>query len=289
MAEPRILRGVMLVMAAVLAFAFADVLTKHLTTAYAVALVVAGRYIINLGLLGALYAPRHGAAIWQTQRTGLVILRGSCLTLASLTMGLALRTMPLGETITIIYLSPFAVMLLAGPVLGEKVSVAGWIGALIAFAGVVLILRPGGHLDPVGVALSLVNAGLATGYSLLTRVLARTETMMAMLLYTALVGVVVFVGLLPFTGIGTLPGLVDSGLIVLLGGLATLGHFLFTAAYREAPASVLAPVNYFHLVWGAILGWLVFDHLPDRISLFGMGLVVLAGMAVAVQARWARG
>ena len=70
--------------------------------------------------------------------------------------------------------------------------------------------------------------------------------------------------------------------------LATAGHFLFTAAYREAPASLLAPVNYLHLVWAGILGWLVFGHMPDGMTLFGMALVAGAGVAVALRAQFAR-
>lgn len=54
------LRGVVLVMGAVLAFALADVVTKHLTMRYDVSLVLAGRYAVNLGLLVAFLAPRHG-------------------------------------------------------------------------------------------------------------------------------------------------------------------------------------------------------------------------------------
>lgn len=282
--EPRALKGVLLVLAAVFLFAIADAATKHLTMAYAVPLVISGRYLVNVLLLVAVYGPRHGATLLHTRRTGLVLLRGLCLAMASLTMGLALRVMPLGETVTIIYLAPFAVMLLAGPLLGEKVSVAGWIGALIAFAGVLLILRPGGALDPFGVVLALINACLGTAYHLLTRVLSKTESTMALLFYTALVGLIVFAVLL-VPGLGPMPSLADGALIVVLGALATLGHFLFTAAYREAPASLLAPVNYFHLVWAAVLGWLVFGHMPDAISLFGMGLVITAGIAVAIRAQ----
>jgi drug/metabolite transporter (DMT)-like permease len=73
-------------------------------------------------------------------------------------------------------------------------------------------------------------------------------------------------------------------LILLLGCLATGGHFLFTAAFREAPAALLAPINYVHLVWAGLLGWLVFDHLPDGLSVMGMVLVLVAGMGVALRA-----
>lgn len=64
----------------------------------------------------------------------------------------------------------------------------------------------------------------------------------------------------------------------------TTGHYLFAAAYREAPASLIAPVNYMHLVWAAVLGWLVFAHVPNAISLIGMGLICVAGAAIAMRA-----
>lgn len=286
--EDHALKGVALVALAVLFFAFADVLTKHLTMLYAVPLVVALRNLVNLGLLAAVLGPKHGPGLWRTERTGLVMLRGLCLAVGSLTMGLALRTMPVGETIAIVYLSPFVVMMVAVPLLGEKVSAAGWIGAAFGFVGVLIIVRPGGGLDPMGVTYSLINAGAAAAYTLLTKVLARTETMVAMLFHTALVGLVIFGVMALWTPGGPLPTASDMGLVVALGVLATAGHFLFTAAYREAPASLLAPVNYLHLVWGGILGWLVFGHLPDGLSMVGMAMVALAGMAVALRAHLAR-
>ena len=197
----------------------------------------------------------------------------------------ALRLMPVGETIAIIYLAPFAVMLLAIPFLGERVGPVGWIGATLGFAGVLLIVRPGGGLDPLGVTFALINAGLATAYHLLTRLLARSETTVALLYNTAIVGSVFFC-LLALGDIGALNmGLVDFALMALLGVLATLGHFLFTAAYREAPASLLAPINYLHLVWAGGLGLLVFGHMPDTVSLAGMALVCVAGAVVAFTVR----
>lgn len=283
--RPSALKGVLRVIAAVFLFAVADTITKQLTMACSVALVVAGRYFVNLVILLAAYAPRHGRTLWQTNRTRLVLLRGLCLAAASLTMGFALRLMPLGETVTIIYLSPFAVMLLASPVLGERVPLVGWIGAAVAFGGILLIMRPGGHLDPVGVAFAIVNAALATTYHLLTRLLSKTETTMALLFHSAWIGLAAFLVILVFGGTGPLPDLPGWLLISALGALAASGHFLFTAAYRKAPASLLAPVNDLHLVWAGLLGWLVFAHIPDGPSLIGMALVTAAGVWVAIRAK----
>ena len=282
------MKGILLVTLAVMTFALADVATKHLTMLYAVALVIALRYLINLVLLGVLLGPRHGRVLVTTRRTGLVFLRAVCLAAASLTMGIALSYMPVGETVAIIYLAPFVVLLLSGPLLGETVARAGWIGAAAGFAGVLLIVRPGSGLDPVGVGFALVNAGFTAGYHLLSRILVRTESTIALLFHSALIGTVIFGAMLLWTGLGPLPSGPDVLILLALGGLATLGHFLFTAAYREAPASLLAPVNYMHLVWAALLGWLVFGHFPDGLTLVGMAIVAGAGVAVALRTHLAR-
>lgn len=281
---PRALKGVLLVAGATLLFALADILGKYLMTRHPVAVVQAGRYLVNGLLLVALLYPRQGKALWKTRRGGLVTARAVFLAAASLTMGFALQRMPVGEAVAIVYLAPFLVMVLAGPLLRESVPPAAWVGAGLAFLGVLLVVRPGTGLDPVGVAFAVTNAVLSTGYHLLTRVLARTESMMAMLFHVALTGFAIFAVLAVPALPGFAPDPVDLVLIGALGVLATLGHFLFTAAYREAPASLLAPVNYLHLVWVTLLGWGVFAHIPDAVSLCGMALVVVAGAGVALRA-----
>ena len=64
------LKGVALVVLAVLLFASADTLGKHLAMLYPVTLILAVRYTVNLGLISAVMLPRHGRALFRTQRTG---------------------------------------------------------------------------------------------------------------------------------------------------------------------------------------------------------------------------
>jgi drug/metabolite transporter (DMT)-like permease len=279
----RPLRGVLLVSSAVLLFAFHDVFVKALTQDFTIPVLMAFRYVVSVGLLFALLWPRYRSGLWRTQRSGMVFLRALVLTAASLTLALALKRMPVGETIAIIYLAPFAVMVLAGPILGERVPALGWVGAVIGFLGVLLIVRPGGGLDPLGVFYAVVNAALATAYHLMSRALSKTETTHAMLFYVSVVGAVFFVA----TGIPDLSGFTADPwqltILLVLGCLGTGGHFLFTAAYREAPASVLAPVNYMHLVWAAILGWSIFGHVPPTMTLAGMLMILMAGVIIATR------
>lgn len=282
------MKGVLLVALAVMFFAMGDVVTKHLTMLYAVPMILLLRYLINLGLLIGVLAPRNGRGLLRTVRTRLVVVRALCLVAGSLTGGLSLRYMPVPETIAIFYLAPFVVMILAVRFLDEKVGLAGWVGAVVAFAGVILIVRPGSGLNPMGVTLALINAVFAAFYHLLSRVLARTESTAAMQVYTAGIGAVVFGAMVLSSGAMELPSNFDLWLTLLLGVFSTLGHFIFTAAYREAPASLLAPVNYLHLVWAAILAWFVFHHVSDGISILGMLMVAGAGVAVGVRAHFSR-
>lgn len=250
--------------------------------------VAAVRYVVNLLLLLVLLWPKHRSDLWATQQTLPVIIRGLVLVIATITMALALRVMPVGETVAILYLSPFLVMLLAGPLLGEKVTPIMWIGAALGFTGVLLIVRPGGGLDTTGVILMLFNALLATAYHLMTRSLAKTETTIAMMFHSAAVGTAIFGAWFLATWHDFAPSAQDFCLMILLGALSTVGHFLFTSAYREAPASLLAPVNYMHLVWAGILGYVAFQHVPDGLSTLGMALILTAGIGTAIQSHFAK-
>lgn len=132
---------------------------------------------------------------------------------------------------------------------------------------------------------ALLNAAVATAYHLLTRVLARTETTEAMLVHVAWVGTAVFGAARPWSWGSLVLTPLDLALLLGLGACATLGHFLFTAAYREAPASLLAPVNSLHLAWAAALGWVVFGQVPGGWGLLGMTLVAGTGVVLALRAR----
>lgn len=283
----RPLLGVGLALMAVFFFAVADVLTKYLTERHPIPIVLAVRYLVSLILLLAIAWPRHRSALWHVKNPKLVIARGVVLTLASLTMGLALRLMPVGETIAILYLSPFAIMALAIPIFGERVSPFGWGFVVLGCLGALLILRPGGALDPLGVVFALLNATCATVFHLMTRHLSRSETAMSLLFFVTLVGAVVFsASALPHLSSAVLRGW-DLGAAALLGALATGGHYVFSLSYREAPASLIAPVNYSHLVWAALLGLVVFGHMPDAATLVGMAMIFAAGVGVASLAQFA--
>lgn len=108
---------------------------------------------------------------------------------------------------------------------------------------------------------------------------------MALLFYTSLAGTILFGLAAPWFLPERAPSGAEMLLLASLGVYGGLGHFLFTASFRDAPASLLAPLNYLQLLWAGVLGWLVFGHVPDRISLLGMAIVAASGVMVALKTR----
>ena len=279
------IRGAVLCIAALALFACMDTTTKYLTQTHEVPLIVGVRYLGNLLLMAAFLGPTHGRQMIRTRRTGLVWLRAFCLAVASLLIGLALQRMPVAEMTAITFLSPILVVAVAGRLLGERVGWIGWAATVGGFTGVMLIVRPGSDIVTSGAVFVLASVLLNLGYQLLSRVLAASENTFALLFYTALAGSILYGLALPWFIEDRAPSLLEAVLFASLGLYGGIGHFMFTAAFRHAPASLIAPLNYFQLVWAGLLGWLVFGHLPDGQSLLGMAIVAGSGVLVALRTR----
>ena len=283
MHEHHPIRGALLCVMAVALFACMDTVTKYLSQTHPVPLIVAARYLGNLLLMVGFIVPRHGRQMIRTRRTGLVWVRALCLALASLLIGFALQRMPVAETTAILFLSPILLTIVAGPLLNERVGAVGWLATLAGFAGVILIARPGSGLVTVGVMFALGAVATNLGYQFLSRVLSASESTFALLFYTALTGSILYGIAVPWFLEDRAPTLLEAALFASLGVFGGVGHYLFTAAFRFAPASLLAPLNYVQLLWAGLLGWVVFGHVPGAVSLLGMALIAGSGVLVALK------
>lgn len=286
--QPKVFTGILFVAIGLFLFACMDSATKYLTSHYNVPFVVAMRYIIHFFLMVAVLVPRYHVPLMQTNRRGLVIMRALALVVASLSVGTALHRMPQAETTAITFLAPMLVVLLACPILKERIGPLGWIAAMSGFIGVLLIARPGSGLDKIGVFFALLAACANAAYQLLSRILATTERPMVLLFYTALTGSLVFGAALPWTWEKELPSLLELALFLGMGAAGGLGHYFFTLGYKYAAASLLAPVIYLQLVWAGLLGWIIFGNAPDSLGALGMAIIAISGLMIALKSRFAR-
>lgn len=284
-AAPSPLRGIGLLLLALMFFVALDSTAKHLAADLPVPMLVWARYTVHCLLMLVLLAPSMRWRLVHSARPGLQMLRAlSLLTVTLLTMS-AFRVMPLAETTAIVFLAPSLVTLAAGPLLGERVGRLRWSAVAVGFLGVLLVVRPGAGLAPDGVAFAGGAAVAFAAYQVMTRKLGLGENPLTTLFYTALVGSAASTLALPW--IWTLPPLttIDVLLVISLGVYGGVGHFLLIRAFREAPASTLAPIMYAQLGWATLAGGAVFGQWPDALGLAGIGVIAGAGVMIAVGAR----
>lgn len=280
-----VLVGVALVVAATAIFAALDTATKHLAMLYDVPLIAALRYTVQVFLVLAVFLPGEGRRLFRVRRRGLVAARGASIGIATLCAALSLQRIPVAEMVSIFYMAPIVVIVLSGPLLGEA---PGWrriLCGVAGFCGVLLIARPGGGLDGIGVLFAMGAAASSVFYHLLSGRLGASEGAPAMQLYTSVVGLLMFLALVPWSLGGPPPGALEMALLPAIGVLGFAGHYLLTLAYRYASAATIAPLGYAHLVWAGLLGWFAFGHVPALPAMFGMALIAAGGVAAALVSR----
>lgn len=280
------LRGMAYCVVALLLFAYIDTATKYLASHYAAPLLIWVRFGVHLLCMTIWLLPRERARLLYAQRPGLVILRSWVLIVVSLLMILSLRRMPLAEVTSVQFLAPLLVTLLAGPILGEKIGLVRTLCVLAGFVGVLLIVRPGRDLDPLGLVFVFLAAFGNACYQMLSRLLGPSERPVVMLYYSALVGFICMSLMMPWYWQDKWPVGFDLLLLISLGMVGGVGHLLFTFAYRDTPASTLAPITYLQLFWAGLMGWLVFGYIPTGLTLLGMLIIACSGAAVAVYDRF---
>jgi drug/metabolite transporter (DMT)-like permease len=276
----RILAGIGLVIVAVACFTTLDTATKLSSAAVPILMGVWFRYAFQAVATTAVLLPRYGRALLRTEHPRYQFLRGTLLFASSTLAFLSLRYMPLAEFTSVVLIAPLVVTLFAATTLKEEVSPLRW--ALVAggFVGTLVILRPGGTVFSWAVLLPLGLVVTNAWFQVLTSRLARTEKPLTIHFYTGWVGTLIATVALPFVWT-PLPGWHWWALLCLMGLMGTVGHFFLILAYQRAPASTLTPYLYAQIAFAMLAGWLVFSHVPDTTSLFGIALIAVCGAAGA--------
>ena len=271
----RVMGGVLLMVAAVTCFTGLDATAKWTSQTLPPIATVAVRYLSALVFISALCRPWARPGILRTRAPALQVGRAFTLVAATISSFVSLHYLPLGQVTAIQFAAPLLLAVLAGPVLGEWPGPHQIAAVVVGFAGVLVVTRPGIDMHPA-VFVAMLCPVASVGYSLTTRMLAGRDRPLTTLFYSGVVGAAAMAPVLPF--VWTMPsGAVWVGM-VLMGVLATLGHYLMIQAFERAPASTLAPFFYSQLVGATVLGWLVFGDVPDRWTLTGGGIVGASGL-----------
>ena len=270
--------GIASILIAVLFFAIMDATAKWLGQDYEPVQIVFLRHLFGLLPVAVFVWLGGGLHRLKTRRPGLHALRALLVFVALLTFILGLRRLPLAEAIAFAFTAPLFVTALSVPVLGEPVGARRWGAVLVGFAGALLMIRPGTagfRIEALWVLASALCFALAM---LLTRRMARSETNVAMLAYSTLGAGLVGLPVMPFVWRAPAGG--DIWLFVLVGLVGGTAAYFVIMAYRNAPAALVAPFEYTALVWGAILGWILWREQPAPVVWLGAAVIILSGLYI---------
>ena len=264
--------------AAMFVFGCQDAISRHLATIYSVLGILLIRYWFFAGfvILRAARSPGGLRKVLRSRRPLLQILRGVMLVVQVAMIVEAFTLIGLVETHAIFACYPLIIAALAGPVLGEKVTLRRWLAILAGAIGVLMILRPGAGLFAPASLLVLVAALNFAAYGLITRLVARDDTPDTSFFYTGLAGAGAVTLLAPW--IWQPIAFADWGWMGLLCISGTLGHYFLIRALDLAEASRLQPLAYLQLIFAATLGVLVFREPLPLMTVLGAALVVAAGL-----------
>jgi drug/metabolite transporter (DMT)-like permease len=283
------LLGIALYAGAVFVLSVMDGLIKFVSESHPTAQVVFFRSTIGLFPIAVMLVRAGSLRPLQTRRLGLHLGRGLIAAIATFSLFYAFSALPLGDVYAIGFAAPLFVTAMSVPLLGEPVGWRRWAAVIVGFGGVLLMVLPRGAssdgLVSIGVAAALLGtAGYALSLVLMRR-LGSTETNVAMVFYggivTTVLGVAgVFLGdLAPWLGWATPEGL-DLVLLIVIGVIGGAGALMMAQAFRVATPSVLVPFEYTGMVWGVLIGWVVWHDVPTAWIWGGTGLVVASGLYI---------
>ena len=202
----------------------------------------------------------------------------------------AIKYMPLADAMAIFFVEPFMVTLLGGFVLGETVGYRRLIACLIGFFGALFIIKPSFSFFVMVAFLPLLTAFSFTFYIFITRKMAQNMHPVTLQAYTALAAVIILLPIIIWAN-GTNIELLDpitpslKAIFLLLGvGIAAIiAHLFITFALSMAPATIIAPLQYFEIVTATLFGYLFFSDFPDKWTFLGVFIIILSGVYVILR------
>lgn len=285
-------QGLMFALAGYMLLSMGDAVVKSMVPLWPATAIAALRYLFGAAGLGVLLALKEGKGGFIIANPWLHWGRALAVSFSSVCFFISVKLMPLGDATAITFIGPMLTALLSALFLGEKASRATLAASVVAFAGVLIVLRP--NVAAAGLV-ALFPLGSALGMSaliLLNRKAAGTASVLALQFSIAALATPLLIG---SAVIGDLSGVASMAVdwphwsvilrCAIVAVSASCAHALIFLATTRASAATIAPMTYVQLIVAMTIGALVFGDLPDLKSLVGSALIVGAGLFLWKSAR----
>jgi drug/metabolite transporter (DMT)-like permease len=275
-------RGVALALCAVAMFTAMIAVVKWLSASFAPMQIAFFRAVCAMALCLPVVLADGGVAALRTRQPGAYVLRGlvGCGSIVTSFYGVSL--MPIADWVALSFMVPLFVAAMSAPMLGERVGWRRWLAIAVGFAGILVIVPPTGTASLRALCVGVAAQMLVAFALVLIRRMGSGERTTTIVFYY-MVGLSVITAMLaPLDWRG--PQGAQWAWLAAVGLIAGSAHLLITTAYRLAPASVIAPLDYTGIVWAVLIGWIVWAERPDANLLLGAPLVIGSGLYVVISA-----
>jgi len=245
-----------------------------------------------------------GIAIWKVplKQTGgkplLLFFRGAMGFLALLAYFYIMAHIPLGEAVTYNKTSPIFVAIFAYLFLNEKLPKSALVAVVIGFMGIVLVAQPeGGSFDKYDILGIFSGIGAALAYTSIRELRKYYDTRAIVMSFMGVgtVAPLILMLVTPFVNppedldwmfaAFVMPTGVEWLYVTAVGLFATISQLLMTKAYELTKAGIVGTISYSNIVFAVIIGVMLGDPIPDLWTTFGIILVILSGLLVALPKR----
>tara|TARA_Y100000815_G_scaffold37217_1_gene30748 strand:- start:4 stop:861 length:858 start_codon:yes stop_codon:yes gene_type:complete len=270
--------GILFAVAAYFSFSILDAFQKTAVINHSIFQLLFIKYIFTLLLSCSEAKRKNNYKFWQSNNVKLQVLRSFFSIIESGCFVLAFRYLSLADVHSVGSLTPVIIVTLSAFILKEKVSPKTWIAIFVGFLGVLIILRPGLSIFDIKSLLPLMAAFFLGLYQVVTRKVSENDSTETSLFYTSLIGFIVmsilaFVYWQPLT-------LNSYFLFTGIGIFFSMGIYFQIIALSKARASIIQPFHYTLIFWAIILGYLVYDDLPNIPTIVGAIIIASSGIYV---------
>ena len=284
--------GVTLALVAFAGFPLGDAIIKSMAGDWPAQAVAALRFSIGALALAVILFMREGRHGFQVSRPWLHMARGFALFVGTISFFSAIYIMPLADAVAISFINPILTALFSGWFLKENTPPRTWVATIIAFGGVLIMLRPNVAAFGWVAILPLISAFAMSTMLILNRMVSTQRSIFGAQFYIAfwaaiflIIATVIGHWLVPVMAV---PGTPDWDVILrcLLVALTATGcHFLLFMATMRTTAAAIAPIVYIQLLIATAISVFVFGDPIDLTAVLGGLLIIFRGLLLWRSAR----
>lgn len=273
------IKGALWMLAASLCYVSSATLTRYLAGSYPTFELTFLRCVIGVLVLTPIVL-RNNISELKTKAFPLHCVRAVLTYIAILLWFYATEQVPVGDFFAIQFVSPLFTIAVAAIMLREKVSAKSWLAAIVGFAGVMVIIRPGYIPVSLGVIAALGTAAAYAFVNTCIKVLSRHDSPTVMTFYVNVL--VLVLAAIPAYLTWKTPVAEDWPILIAVALSATLAQFCVASSISLADARVVQPMNFLRMPIAAAMGFMVFGEFPDLWTWFG-AVIIFGAAWYAVQ------